>query len=140
MINLSPYLTFNGNCREAMTFYQECFGGELTFQTVAETPIAAQCPEGMQEHIMHSMLANGGFVLMATDMMPSGHELKPGNDMAMSVNFDSEEEIRACFSKVSDGGRVLDPLGEKFWGAMFGVAQDKYGKVWMFNHQNEESQ
>src|SRR5690554_2647216 len=107
MIRISPYLTFNGNCREAMTFYQECFGGELTLQTVAETPMAAQCPEGMQEHIMHSMIANGTFVLMASDMIQPGVEFSPGNDMAISLDFDREDDIRECFSTLSDGGQVL---------------------------------
>jgi len=50
-----------------MTFYQACLGGELSFQTVAETPIVNQCPAGMQQHIMHSQLVNGGAVMMASE-------------------------------------------------------------------------
>jgi PhnB protein len=139
MIQISPYFTFNGNCREAMTFYQTCLGGELTFQTVAETPIADQCPTGMQQHIMHSQLVNDGAVLMATDMTRSG-EVAHGSDIAISVNFDSEEEIRACYSGLSDGGTIIDPLKEAFGNSLFGVVQDKYGKVWMLNHELSKSQ
>lgn len=133
-MQISPYLTFNGNCREAMRFYQTCLGGELTFQTVAETPIADQCPEGMQQHIMHSMLESDGAVLMATDMSQPGG-VKSGNDMAISVNFDSEEEINTCYSKLSSEGNVIEPLKESFGNSLFGVIQDKYGKVWMLKHE-----
>ena len=90
--------------REAMTFYQTCLGGESSLQTVAETPMADQCPAGMQQQIMHSILEKNGAVLMATDMTrPEG--VKPGNDMAISVNFNSEEEIRTCCSKSVFGRR-----------------------------------
>lgn len=134
MVQISPYLTFDGNCREAMTFYQECLGGELTFQTVAETPMADQCPTGMQDHIMHSILAMDGAVLMATDMTrPEG--VKTGNDMAVSVNFDSENMINTCYSKLSSEGKVIKPLEESFGNSLFGVVQDRYGKVWMLNHE-----
>lgn len=133
MIQISPYLTFNGNCREAMTFYQSCLGGELTFQTVAETPIADQCPAGMQQQIMHSMLEKDGALLMATDMTrPEG--IKTGNDMAISLNFGSEEEINSCYSRLSSDGEVVEPLKESFENSLFAVLQDKYGKVWMLNY------
>lgn len=132
MIQANPYLTFDGNCRDVMTFYQDCFGGELTLQTIAETPIADQCPAGMQDQIMHSMLANDDFLLMATDMTQAD-EFIAGNDMAISLNFDNEEEINRCFSTLSGKGAIIDPLEEKSWGALFGVVQDKFGKVWMLN-------
>jgi PhnB protein len=137
MIQINPYLTFNGNCREAMTFYKECLGGELTFQTVAETPIADQCPEGMLQQIMHSALVNGNAVLMGTDMAQPGG-VKTGNDMAISVNFDREDEIRAAYSELSSGGKVIEPLKQAFENSLFAVLQDKYGKVWMLNQSKNE--
>lgn len=137
MIQANPYMTFDGNCREAMTFYRDCFGGELTLQTIAETPIADQCPAGMQDQIMHSSLANGDFLLMATDMTQAD-EFITGNDMAISLNFDDEEEINRCFSILSDEGNIIDPLEEKSWGALFGVVQDKFDKVWMLNFDKKQ--
>lgn len=135
---ISPYLTFNGNCREAMTYYKKCFGGDLTLQTVSETPIADQCPAGLQDHIMHAMLANDGFILMATDMTrPEG--FKSGNDMAVSLNFNSEKEIKNCYKKLSQGGKILDVLKVSFWGSLFGTVQDKFGKVWMLNFDKNQT-
>lgn len=131
-IRATPYLTFNGNCREAMGFYKECFGGELSLQTIAETPMAARCPSGMQQHIMHSALIKGDLLLMATDMVgPAG--FMQGSDMAVSLDFDDEQEIKTCFEKLSAGGNIFEPLRDAAWGALFGTAQDKFGKVWMFN-------
>lgn len=132
-IQATPYLTFNGNCREAMNFYKECFGGELTLQTIGESPMAEQCPTGMEHQILHSSLENNGFLLMATDMLgPAG--FIAGTDMAVSLNFGSEEEIKGCFEKLSSGGTVVDPLRDAPWNAIFGVTVDKFGKVWMFNY------
>ncbi|MEN7550612.1 VOC family protein [Rapidithrix thailandica] len=138
MIQINPYICFNGKCREAMNFYQECLGGELSFQTIGESPMAAQCPEGIQDQILHSMLANGSLVLMATDITPP-EGYKPGNDISISLNFDEEEETRQCFEKLSLGGKVIEPLKEQFWGAIFGVVQDRFGKVWMLNYENNNN-
>ena len=67
MIQINAYLTFNGNCREAMTFYQKCLGGELYLQTIGESPMAAQMPPQMKDSILHSTLTNGEAIIMATD-------------------------------------------------------------------------
>jgi PhnB protein len=137
-MKINPYLTFNGKCREAMSFYQSCFGGELMLQSVAETPVAAQCPAGMQDQIMHSELTGTDFCLMATDMTPEG-KISPGNDMAIAINFDSEKKIRHCYSHLAEEGRVIDPLKDSFWGSLFGVVQDKYGKVWMMDYGRNQN-
>ncbi|UPT67077.1 MAG: VOC family protein [Sphingobacteriales bacterium JAD_PAG50586_3] len=130
MAQLNPYLNFNGNTREAMAFYQSVFGGELTMQTVGETPMP--CPAGMENQIMHSMLVSGGVLLMGSDMQgPDGH--KPGNTVTMSLNCSSEEEITTLFNKLAEGGHIAEPLKEMFWGALFGALADKYGVRWMFN-------
>lgn len=138
-VQLSPYLTFNGNCREAMEHYRGCLGGELTMQTVAGTPEANRCPSGMQEHIMHSMLVSGSVVLMATDMTGPGGYV-PGNDTALALSFDSETETRSCFEKLAAGGEVIEPLGMAFWGALFGMLRDRFGKVWMFNCEEKKQE
>lgn len=136
MTQISAYVGLNGKCREAMTFYQECLGGELTMQTVAETPIAAQCPAGMHHQIMHSTLAKDGYVLMGSDMVsPQG--FIQGNNVALSVNCSSEEEINTFFSKLAEGGKIIDELKTQFWGGVFGVLIDKFGINWMFNYEKK---
>lgn len=132
MTQINPYLSFNGNCREAMLFYQQCLGGELMLQTVAETAIARHCPVAMQQMIMHSMLVKGDWILMGSDMTgPNG--INTGNDITLAVHSDSEPEIRELYQKICVGGIVVEALTEKPWGALFGVVTDRYGKRWMFN-------
>jgi PhnB protein len=133
MTQIYAYVGFAGQCREAMTFYQECIGGELFLQTIAESPIADQCPEGIQGEILHSSLTKGPLILMGTDMVgPQGYT--KGTNVALSLNCSSEEEINTFFEKLSAGGTILDPLKPQFWGAIFGAFTDKFGIGWMLNY------
>jgi PhnB protein len=138
MTTINPYVGFNGKCREALTFYQHCLGGgELNFMTFEDTPMSAQCAPEMKHHIVHSSLMKGPLVLMGTDMTAPGG-FTHGNSMAVSVNCSSEEEINSFFDKFSQGGKIIDPLGVKFWGGIFGVIDDQYGVRWMFNFNKDE--
>lgn len=133
MTQLNPYLLFNTNCREAMTFYKECLGGELTLQTIGESPVAEKSPKEMQDKIMHSVLSkDGNVLLMASDNIMGGQPIQ-GNTITLSIACSSEEEINTFFSNLSNGGKVTMPLATQFWGAMFGMCTDKYGMEWMFN-------
>jgi PhnB protein len=138
MTTINPYIGFNGQCRQAMTFYQECLGGgELNFLPVEGSPIESQCPPAMKTHIMHSTLTKGEIVIMATDMVAPGGYVK-GSTISISVNCSSEEQINDLYNKFGEGGTVIDPLGVKFWGGMFGVVNDKYGVTWMFNYNKDQ--
>jgi PhnB protein len=133
MAQINPYLTFSGNCKEAMTFYKECLGGEVTFQTVGDIPAEGECPEGMPGQVMHAMLRNTEMILLGTDMIGKDGFIK-GNNISISVNCSSEEEINTFFNNLASGGRIVEPLANKFWGATFGCLLDKYGVNWMFNY------
>ena len=137
MSTIHSYLTFSGNCREAMTFYRDCLGGELTFQTIGESPLAAQLPDKMKECILHSTLTNGNMVLLGSDMV-SDQGLKKGNTISMVLNCRSEEEIKSCYKKLSDGGKADHPLEHTFWGALFGDLTDKYGNHWLLNYEKSK--
>jgi PhnB protein len=136
---INAYLTFKGNCREAMSFYKDCLGGELNIQTVGESPIAGQCPEAIQGQVMHASLMNNNLILMGSDMMSSSAYVH-GNSISLSLNCSSEDEINTFFKKLSEGGKVIDDLKLQFWGALFGVLQDKYGFVWMLNYNKNPMQ
>ncbi len=138
MTQINAYVGFNGKCHEAMTFYKECLGGELTLQTVESSPIAAQCAAAMQHQILHSTLMKDGvLLLMGSDMVgPAGH--LPGNTVALSLNCSSEDEINTFFSKLSQEGKIVDPLKVQFWGAMFGVLTDKFDVNWMLHYDKNQ--
>lgn len=136
MTQINAYVGFNGRCQEAMTFYKECLGGELTLQTVAETPVANQCPEGMQDKIMHSSLSKNGMLLMGSDMV-SEEGFKEGNNVALALNCSSEEEINAFYTKLSEGGKVIQGPRTEFWGGIFAALIDKFGIRWMLNYEKD---
>jgi len=133
MTQIHAYLSFGGQCREAMTFYQECLGGDLSLQTIEGSPMEAQCPPGIKHQILHSSLTKNGMILMASDLAAPGSFIK-GNNFALSVNCSSEEEINTFFNRLAKGGKIIDPLKVQFWDAMFGVLNDKFGVRWMFNY------
>jgi len=132
MININSYLTFSGNCREAMTFYAGCLGGELTFQTIGESPLAENMSPQMKERILHSTLINDGVIIMASDMVGESG-LTKGNAVSLMLNCSSEEEIKYCYEKLSVNGESNHPLENTFWGAVFGDLTDKYGNHWLLN-------
>jgi len=133
MTQIQSYLTFSGNCREAMTFYKECLGGELTLQTVGESPMAEQMPTQMKQSILHSTLTSGSIVLMATDMVTKDGLIK-GNALSLMLNCGSEEEIKDYYTKLSAGGEATHPLENTFWNATFGALTDKFGNHWILNY------
>lgn len=135
---ISSYLTFSGNCREAMTFYQECLGGELSLQTIGESPLADRMPPKMKECILHSTLAKGELLLMGSDMV-GDKGLQKGNSVSLMLNCSSEEEIKNCFEKLSAGGRKDHPLENSFWGALFGDLTDKFGNHWLLHFDKSQN-
>ncbi|MFI5217933.1 MAG: VOC family protein [Bacteroidia bacterium] len=137
--NINSYLTFNGNCREAMKFYKECLGGELSLQTIGESPMADKMPPQMKEYILHSTLTKGALILMASDMV-SEEGLKKGNGVSLMLNCSSEQEINASYKKLSSGGKATHPLENTFWGALFGDLTDKYGNHWLLHFDKNQMQ
>lgn len=132
MASISTYLTFNGNCREAMTFYQACLGGELTFQTVNDTPASDHLPVEIKKQVIHSTLINGELVIMGTDMVGEKGLIK-GNTVSLMLLCNSEDETKTCYEKLSQGGEQTHPPEVSFWGAWFGDLTDKYGNQWLLH-------
>jgi PhnB protein len=139
MSQIHSYLTFNGNCREAMTFYHACFGGELSFQTIGDSPLSAKMPKHMKDCILHSTLTKEALVLQGSDMVPHTGLIK-GNAVSLSLDCISEEEIKNLYSKLSAEGTADHPLEDTFWGAMFGDLTDKFGNHWLLNYSKNKTQ
>jgi PhnB protein len=130
MAHINTYLTFNGNCREAMTFYRDALGGELMFQTIGESPLSAQMPEQMKDSILHSTLMNGALTIMASDMVGEQGIVR-GNAVSLMLQCQSEEETRTFYDNLSQGGQATHPLETTFWGALFGGLTDKFSHHWL---------
>jgi PhnB protein len=127
---LNPYISFNGNARQAMEFYKRVFGGTLALNTFGE--FDAPDP-GHADKIMHAMLeTDSGFTLMGADT-PPGMEHNPGDNIAVSLSGDDAEELRGYWEKLSDGGTVSVSLEKQMWGDEFGMCVDQFGIPWMVN-------
>ena len=131
-----PYLNFDGTTKHAMTFYQQCLGGNLEVQSFKD--VGAPAPPGSEDRTMHARLAGGTAVLMASDSQP-GAPFIQGNNVWVSVDCDSIEEIERIFPAMAEGGKVVMPLADQFWGARFGMLTDKFGINWMFNCEKPKS-
>ncbi|HEU4567110.1 MAG TPA: VOC family protein [Marmoricola sp.] len=126
---LNPYLSFRDNAREAMEFYRDVFGGELTVNTFGDFG----APDEQKDLVMHAQLTTpSGFTLMASDT-PPGHERTEGDNIAISLSGDDADDLRGWFEKLSSGGKVTMPLEKQMWGDEFGMCTDRFGLSWMVN-------
>ena len=136
MFHLVPYLHFNGEAEDVLNFYKDVFGGEIIMiSRYADSPM--QVPEDWKNKIIHSRLKFGDNLVMISDSHNGQLTSKEGN-IQLSLEVDDENKIKEVFDKIAEGGRVTMPLAKQFWGATFGMVQDKYGINWMLNCEKKQ--
>lgn len=142
MAKINPYLNFAGNCEEAFEFYRSVFGGELLdLQRFNEAPAEGERPPEEGEWIMHVALPIGDDdVLMGSDQPSSMGEVSTGNNFSVSIQTDNDEETDRLYAGLSEGGQIIMPLEEAFWGARFGMFVDKFGVRWMINQDTSQNE
>lgn len=127
---LNPYISFDGNAREAMTAYQAVFGGDLAINTYAEF---GNAEGGYADKLMHSQLETpSGYTIMGADNPPH-QKFEPGNNIAVSLSGTDDDELRGYFAQLAEGGTVTVPLEKQMWGDVFGMCVDRFGIAWMVN-------
>lgn len=139
MASVAIYLNFMGNTDEAFNHYKKVFGTEfatppMRMGDMPPHPGAPPLPENEKNKIMHVALPIlGGTLIMGTDMLESlGHKLVEGNNVTISLQFDSREDCDRLFAGLSEGGSEIAPMRDEFWG-YWGCAKDRFGIRWMFN-------
>lgn len=134
MLKANPFLLFDGNCAEAMTFYHECLGGELTMTKLGDTPMKDMFPPEKHGRLINAYLKSGDIEISATDWMASP-EFDPvqGNTYAIFVTGTNIEELQPIFDKLKDGDNNtrLQELHEMPFG-IYGQFYDKFGVQWIF--------
>jgi PhnB protein len=134
MPDLIPYLAFDGNCAEAMRFYERALEGKLELvMSCADSPMAAQVPKEFAHRVMHARLAlPGGATLYAGDAM--GQVAYQGiHGVSLTLNYGSVAEAKKFFERLADGGKVTMAMAPTFWAKSFGMVSDKFGAHWIVN-------
>lgn len=131
-MKLIPYLHFEGDAEEALHFYATALGGEIiSIQRYADAPVPSD--EDYKLKIMHARFQFDGNLVMISDVF-KGSPLKKGTNVQLSVDVEDADKIDGLFARMAEGGVITMPLDNTFWGARFGMLEDKFGVVWMFNH------
>ena len=137
MTKLTPYLGFDGQCAEAMRFYEQALGGKIDMLlTYGESPMAEQVPEAQRQRVMHSALSlpTGG-QFFAADKPPGTEGTGPGsfNGIGLTLEYEDVDAGEAAFRALAEGGTVSMPMAASFWVERFGMLTDRYGVGWMVN-------
>lgn len=131
-MQLHPYLNFNSQCEAAFKFYEQVFGGKVTFMmTWGEMPGADQFPTETHKLIMHATLSVGDAILMGADAPPDRYQQPKG--MNVSIHLKGVDEGQQIFNALSANGSVTMPFQETFWSPGFGMCVDQFGIPWMVN-------
>jgi PhnB protein len=132
LMQVNPYLIFNGNCEEAFKFYEKLLGGKITgLMTHENSPAASQVSPDWQGKIMHAHMTVGNWVLMGSDAPPE-HFQKP-QGFSVSLGVKDEAEAERVWAGLAEGATVGMPLQKTFWSARFGMLTDRFGIPWMIN-------
>lgn len=135
MKQVVPFLSFNGNCAEAMQFYQSCLGGELQLTTIGQTVMADAFPPSMHQLVVTGNLVASAFCITASDL---NHETKrfSGTHQQLLLNCSSLNEARSCYLRLSEGGRKISDLQFHKPKQLSGQLIDKFGNGWIINWIN----
>jgi PhnB protein len=138
MMRLTPFLLFEGNCAEAMTFYQSCLGGDLTITKMGDTPMKSQMPPELHHKVAHAHLKSDVIEFSATDWMHATRTPKQGNTVGMYLNGGQYKELRTIFDRLAAeaDSELLDDLRDLPFGT-YGHLADKYGVHWFFQGEKK---
>lgn len=132
-MQLQPYLFFDGRCEEAVEFYRNVLGAEVTmlmrFKDSPEPPQPGMVPPGAEDKVMHASFRLGDSTVMASDGRCQGQPSFQGFSLTLSVT--SEAEAERLFAALGDGGQVQMPLTKTFFSQRFGMVADRFGVSWM---------
>lgn len=136
--DINAYLNFDGNCAEAMRFYEKTLGGTLEMMMkFSESPdpamrSPADAPAEIANRILHASLVVGQQRILASDTMP-GQAYEGQKGVALAITYPTVAEARKAFDAFATGGRVDMPFAPTFWADAFGSVVDRYGTSWFIS-------
>lgn len=129
---MTPYLHFQGNCREAMTAYQAIFGGQLDMMDYAQLPAAAGGVPG-STRIMHSALMSPEVGDLQGSDFPPGQTGAPQASVSVSIQLDKAERTTEVYAALIVGGQASMPLAPTFFSPAFAMLRDRFGTHWILS-------
>jgi len=131
-MNVQPYLFFDGSCEEALNFYREALGAEVSgVMRFKDAPDQSMVPPGSGDKVMHASFRIGDTHVLATDGRAQGHPSFHG--FGLVLNAANEPEARRLFEALADNGKVTMQLAKTFFSPCFGMVTDRFGVQWMVN-------
>jgi PhnB protein len=139
-VNLSPFLLFEGNCAEAMTFYQSCLDGELEITLLRDTPMKDQAPASLHDKVAYARLTSGPIEISATDWQHQTRLPRQGNTVGLYLTAGTYADLKTVFDKLAVGAdlTLLDELRDLPFGS-YGHLADRYGVHWFFRSERSTS-
>jgi PhnB protein len=135
MPQLNAYVFFDGDCADAVRFYEKTLGAKVQMMLKAKDSPDPPKDPAAGERILHAHLDIGGQSLLASDWMaPHAYEGMKG--FSLSLQYDGVDEAKRVFDALSDGGRVNMPMQKTFWSEAFGMLVDRHGLLWMIGGPN----
>ncbi len=133
MLNLSPFLLFEGNCAEAMAFYHSCLGGELEITLLRDTPMVQQAPAHLHDKVAYAHLRSGEIDISATDWQHPTRMPRQGNTVGLYLTGGGYADLKPAFDKLAVGADpdLLDELRDLPFG-VYGHLADRFGVNWFF--------
>jgi PhnB protein len=131
-MKLSPYISFNGNCAEAVAFYEKAFMTKAEIMRYSDAPPenGYEAAPGTENLVMHAQFdIEEGITIMLCDY-PPGESVKTGTNIALMAEFSSVTAATAAFNALKEGGEIIMELQETFWSKWFGSLTDKFGIIW----------
>jgi PhnB protein len=136
-MQVNPYLSFDGQCEAAFTFYERCLGGQLgPIFRYGGTSLANQVPADWQDKVMHGSLTIGALVFMGGDVAPDRYEAPKG--FSLSIQIKDTAQAERIFRELGKDGRIVVPLEKTFWAERFGMVVDRFGTPWMINCEGSD--
>jgi PhnB protein len=139
MQSIACYLTFNGNCREAMRFYKKCFGGKLVLQTVGQSSSIKKMPNKMKECIVQATLTTSKLKLMGTDLSDEEKLIK-GNNVSLFLQCKSRRQFISYYKILLQKGVKGNSLLLNNVGALHTSVKDKFGNKWLLYYAKQKCQ
>ncbi len=136
-MTINTYLHFNGNCEQALKFYEKALGMKVAFLLrYSEAPAGEECSAQLASKIMHGRIVSGHNVIMASDCPPDRYAPQAG--FSISINVETPSEADKYFNALSEKANIIMPIGETFWAQRFGMLVDQFGVSWMVNCEKKQ--